>query len=416
MNTTATLTRPWPPVQKWMFRFALIFFLLYVFLGFMPQYYIQPMHRLIVWVAAHVLHLTEPITVFTNGSGDTRYDYLVVLVYFVSAVFGAVVWSVINRGPCNYDGLYYWLTVVLRFYVGMMMISYGAMKIVKLQFPYPDARRLLQPYGNSSPMGLAWTFMGFSKGYNYFTGSAECICGILLLFRKTTTLGAVIALTVTANIMAINYCFDVPVKLLSTILVVMVLFLLGKDARRIINFFFLNRVAAPSNIKPMRFKARWKNITLVTIKYLLIAFIVLTTTFSCIRGAAMYGEYARKPSLNGLYIVETFVRNRDTLATNTVSWRKLVIDTEYSNIYMMNDSTKNYDFKIDSIAKKVTFYRYDDKADVVLNYNLSKQGLLTLEGKMLDDSVKIKLKKYDYKNFLLMGRGFHWINEYPLNR
>jgi hypothetical protein len=39
--------------------------------------------------------------------------------------------------------------------------------------------RLLKPYGESSPMGLLWTFMGYSTGYNLFTGGAEALGGLL---------------------------------------------------------------------------------------------------------------------------------------------------------------------------------------------------------------------------------------------
>jgi len=41
---------------------------------------------------------------------------------------------------------------------------------------------------------------------------------------------------------------------------------------------------------------------------------------------------------------------------------------------------------------------------------------LLLNGKMGNDTVFIKLKRFDEKNFRLMSRGFHWINEYPYNR
>jgi len=33
-------------------------------------------------------------------------------------------------------------------------------------------------------MGLAWNFMGYSTGYNYFTGIAELSCGLLLSSAK----------------------------------------------------------------------------------------------------------------------------------------------------------------------------------------------------------------------------------------
>jgi len=39
---------------------------------------------------------------------------------------------------------------------------------------------MIEPLGEFSPMGLMWTFMGYSKGYNRFVGGAEMLGGILL--------------------------------------------------------------------------------------------------------------------------------------------------------------------------------------------------------------------------------------------
>jgi len=189
----------------------------------------------------------------------------VLLLIAVVAVVASIIWSAVNRKPRSLNRLFYWLCVIIRFYVAATMITYGLVKVIKLQFPFPSLDRLLNTYGNSSPMGLAWTFMGYSKAYNYFTGCAELLGGILLLFRRTTTLGALIALMVSANIMAINYCFDVPVKILSTALVLMTLFLLGRDFKRLWNFFILNQVAPPANLSKPVFKKRWKNIGLTVV-------------------------------------------------------------------------------------------------------------------------------------------------------
>jgi hypothetical protein len=50
------------------------------------------------------------------------------------------------------------------------MIGYGSYKVIQSQFPAPTLLRLLEPYGQSSPMALLWTLMGASKSYNLFTG------------------------------------------------------------------------------------------------------------------------------------------------------------------------------------------------------------------------------------------------------
>ena len=73
------------------------------------------------------------------------------------------------------------------------LLSYGTIKIIQTQFPFPSFDRLLERYGDSSPMGLLWTFMGYSRPYNFLAGACEASGGLLLFFRRTTTLGALVA-------------------------------------------------------------------------------------------------------------------------------------------------------------------------------------------------------------------------------
>jgi len=431
MTTVTAEPINWSISQKVAFRFFLLFFVLYMFFnpnGVLPfsdtlaNIYIQPFHTLIPWVAKHILHLPKPITIFTNGSGDTTYDYVIILfMAFVSAV-GTVVWSITGRNTKNYNKLLYWLTVIVRYYVAITMVAYGSFKVIKLQFPSPSPGKLIEPLGNMSPMGLAWTYLGYSVGFNYFAGCAELLCGLLLFFRKTTTLGAIIGLVVAGNIMAINYCFDVPVKILSTFLVLMCIFLLLTEFTRLVNFFFKNTTALPSNLSPHRFKDRWKNITLAVIKYALVVYVVLGTLIGAVQSGAEYGDSAKKPALYGLYKVETFVKNHDTLpplTTDTNRWSKFIIGRYEGNaqINLMNDSVKRVAIKTDTVKHQLIF---NNSADTVhkfaFTYSMSKTGEFTLIGKWKQDSLHIRLRRYDEKDFFLLKRGFHWVNEFPLNK
>lgn len=428
--STDTVTEPayWSAPQKIALRFFLVYFLLYIFfnpngtifLDTASNYYIEPFHQLIPWLAAHVLRLAKPITIFTNGSGDTTYDYLIILFSAVLAATATLIWSVLDKRALNYNKLFYWTCVIIRYYVALTMLTYGFIKVIKLQFPSPTPFRLSESFGNASPMGLAWTYMGYSTGFNYFTGIAEISCGLFLLFRKTTTLGAILGLVVAGNIMAINYCFDVPVKLLSTMLVLMSAFLLAKDAVRLINFFLLNKAAPPSNIDPHRFKARWKNITLCCIKYVFIAYVLIGFTISNIQASQQYGDKAAKPPFYGIYDVQSFVRNKDTiapLATDTIRWRKMMVSYPgHATIKMMNDSNRVYNFIPDVKTHTIVIRTL---ADTLKQYNFTYvqvKDQVQLKGKIAKDSLHITLAKFDMNSFLLLRRGFHWVNEHPLNK
>ena len=427
--TPNPLAQPWQPAQKWLFRFAFIFFIGFIFFnpnGGAPllnetyDLYIQPMHHFITWAGAHIFHLPKPITDFTGGSGDTTYDWLVLFFVTVAAIIGATIWTLASRKPVSYDRLYYWLLVILRFYVGFTMLSYGSVKVIKLQFPAPGPGRLLQAFGDSSPMGLAWTFIGYSKGYNYFTGIAEMLCGALLLFRRTTLIGAVIGFTVTANIVAINFCYDVPVKIVSSALLLMVIFIILKDLHRLIKFFFLNQVAEPGNLSARRFQKRWKNITLITVKYLLIAYVVLSTGSNLI-SSLPYGDDAKRPVMYGIFNTQTFVLKNDTLpplTIDTTRWRRMIINGRGGvRINYMNDSTRNYSFKEDTAKRQITIASFKDTArKYIFKYTLSKDSVLQLTGNGPHGQVSATLKRYNEKQFLLMKRGFHFVNEVPYNK
>jgi hypothetical protein len=41
---------------------------------------------------------------------------------------------------------------------------------------------------------------------------------------------------------------------------------------------------------------------------------------------------------------------------------------------------------------------------------------LTIEGSIAGGRVSMRLRKIDPSKFLLLSRGFHWINEVPFNR
>jgi hypothetical protein len=123
---TSTTAEPayWSAGRKIALRFFLLFFVLYVILngnGVLPYsevaygFYIRPFQKLIVWLTANVLHLNNPVTTFTSGSGDTTYDYLAMLFDVVLSVIGAFVWTLADRKARNYNNLFYWLTVVIRY-------------------------------------------------------------------------------------------------------------------------------------------------------------------------------------------------------------------------------------------------------------------------------------------------------------
>ena len=194
MQTLSTPATNWSGLAKLLFRFWVLYFTIYIFfnpnnelplINTLYEWLNNLLHKFIPWFATTVFGYKNEITVFTNGSGDTTYDYMLWFFGIALTTIGTIIWTLLDRKKTNYNTLYYWIRVLVRYYLFYTMISYGLFKVIKLQFPFPSLSRLVQPYGESSPMGLAWSYMGYSNSYNYFTGFAELLAGVLLLFRRT---------------------------------------------------------------------------------------------------------------------------------------------------------------------------------------------------------------------------------------
>ena len=235
----------WSLPKRILFRFGFAYFFLSSFSQIIAPIHLAflaiPIFAICHWfipLLSAMLHIPTPLPDSqVNGSGDTTYNYMIVLCQLIGAVVGTIVWSAIDFKRKHYDVLYKWFRLMLRLGLGSAMISYGAYKVVNSQFPAPGLFRMIETYGESSPMGLLWTFMGSSGEYSTFVGLAEMIAGCLLMFPKFTLLGALVGFAVTTNVFMLNMCYDVPVKIYSFHLLLTSILLIIPDFQRILDFF-----------------------------------------------------------------------------------------------------------------------------------------------------------------------------------
>ncbi len=419
-ETTATVaakSMPQPEV-RWNlalrigFRFAFAYSVLYSF-PFPPPMW----QEMATWTGAHVLHLSQPMQFAFTGSGDTTFSYvqnLLVLVYAVAATF---LWSVLDRKRQNYVYLHQWFRLFVRLVLGVTLLSYGASKVIKSQFPDPLLWRLLEPYGDSSPMGLLWTFMGYSGPYNFFTGMVEMVAGALLFVPRLTTLGALFSIGAMGNIFILNMSYDVPVKLYSFNLLCMGGLLLLPETRRLVNLFVLGRGVTPAN-PPQLFHRRWLNFGVLGLQ---VAFLVYTAGTDLSSRSQGVKQFAVTPPLYGIYAVDEFSVDgqvRPPLFTDESRWRRFTFDRFNSvGIFPADGPMQRYNSRINLVGKSLQLTKRGDqtwKSSFTLETPLP--GLVTLNGEMDGKKIQAKLRKLDTKAFLLNSRGFHWINEFPYNR
>jgi hypothetical protein len=268
-------------------------------------------------------------------------------------------------------------------------------------------------------MRLLWTFMGFSESYTMFAGASEALAGILLVFRRTRTLGALVAAGVMFNVFMLNMSYDVPVKLFSFQLMLIGIYIAAQDYRRLLNFFVLNKTAEAVPIKPF-FKQKQGNIILLVAQVILVGFFIISQTISANKNKKLYGPDREKSALYGVYNVQTFVQNGDTLPpllTDEKRWRRLLFDyANFSTVMYMKDKSMRYSTEIDTSEQTILMYAMQDTLNKHEMYYEKTGTHLHLSGVLYKDTLEIDLEYYDLNNFGLLNRGFNWVNEVPYNR
>jgi hypothetical protein len=313
------------------------------------------------------------------------------------------------------------LRVWVRYFLAAMMFLYGVVKVVPTQFSRPPLDRLLQPFGEASPMGLLWTFMGASVGYNVFTGAGELLGGLLLTTRRTTLLGALVCAGVLSNVVALNFCYDVPVKVFSTHLLAMALFLIAPDLRRLTDLFLLGRAAGPFEYRPFLPGRKWTRRAALTVQALAVGLLVGGGLYQSYDFRNEAGDLAPRPALYGVWEVEHFEtdgRDRPPLVTDRSRWRRVVFDRPKTlALQLMSDKCRRFTLKQSEEEGTLALTRFDDKdwkSD--LSYTRPEDGVLILEGPFEGEKIRARLRRADDTEFLLRSRGFRWVNEYPFNR
>jgi uncharacterized membrane protein YphA (DoxX/SURF4 family) len=413
----------WPPAARVLYRFLFLYLTLYslpaggrlTVLTIVPGVwrFSRVWQWLDTWVAIHVFHLSGAVTIYRlTGSGDRTLDYIQLLCMITLALAGTLVWCMLDRRR-NDSALDGWLRLLIRYTLAATLLSYGFEKVFPLQFPYPNLLRLNETFGEFSPMGVLWSFMGSSPAYTIFAGSAEVLGGILLLFRRTTTVGALVSAAVLANIVALNFCYDVPVKLYSLNLLLMSVYLAAPDLRGLAAFLLFKRSAAPAPDPGPVWDARWMRFGAVGLKILVGGFLLVQNFLA---GYATYKRVvwnAARPPLYGAYEVEAFTRDgKDVppLMTDRSRWKRVIVT------FPMFLQVRSMDDTIDLLPTE-----YGPSGAVTISkqpftYSRPDSDRLVLKGNFRGDALSIGLRKADTTRLLLASRGFHWINEVPLNR
>ena len=417
----------WGYFQRILFRFLFCYLVLYNFpfpLDKIPVYgeilkqsHVEIWDVVVAWVGEHALGIE--IGARRGGSGDRIYNYLQLGCHLILALAATAVWALLDRRRAHYTRLHEWLRVYVRFALAAAMIIYGAYKVIPSQFGSPFPSELVQPIGESSPMRLLWTFMGASASYIIFTGAAEMLGGLLLMARRTTLLGALICVGVMSNVVMLNLSYDVPVKLYSSHLLLMAVFLVIPDLTRLARLLVWNRRVPPAESRPL-FASRQRNRAALVFRTVFVLYLIVAALHRSHADIMRLEGLGVEKSLAGIWEVEELTVDgavRPLLVTDQTLWRRLVfewpgiIGIQYAHETMIHE----YELRLDP-GPHVYALCCEPEWNASISYKLAEPDMLVLAATVDGKQIRGRFRRMDDSRFPLVSRGFHWINEQPYNR
>ncbi len=252
----------------------------------------------------------------------------------------------------------------------------------------------------------------------------EVVAGLLLLNRRTITLGLFVAAGVFINVMLLNLSYDIPVKIFSMHMVLYCFFLLAHDARRLFQFFILNKTAPSNTSYEITFSKTGMRVFRIVAK---VAFIILAVGFTFYNSYSRYYENEKvsdvKPIKSGIYDVKLFVLNKkDTippLATDSLHWKDVVFDkggqgsvNSTDTLFRQRYRRGYFAYQADTVKHTLGLkkFNYDSTFLLTMRYELPDEKTIKLWTKLRDDSVYVELVR-SKRHFQLTERQFHWLSE-----
>ncbi len=426
------MIHPTPPVvwqqyQKLLFRTFLLFSLV-VLIPFDAKYLKQVASikwSKLTYVDADLLSNYYPWSIDFNG-GD---NYGTLLTALAVAFIAALIWSAIDRKTQQYNTLYYWLKVIIRYKLAGLMLYFAFIKVFPVQMPFPTVSQLNTIVGDYTPGRLFWIATGASPSYEIFGGVVELLATVLLLWRKTTPLAAFLLAFILVQIVALNICYDTGVQIKSIIILLYALFLLAENIARIWRFFFNQQTEKIISFPSPPLTQKWQRNGRIALKAI---FIVFFLGFRGVSVALAYNsgrsfklpEERGLPQLKGFYYVERFQRNGQELPFNpldSVRWQNVAFEawntlsikvTRPVKLQVMNSVRKT---EIHSNAGRHYFaYKADTLNSILYLHNRADTSKkLSFHFRQID-SLRIQLtgldEKHDSLNILLTKIP----REYPL--
>lgn len=299
-----------------------------------------------------------------------------------------------------------WVRLFLRLGLAAQMLEYGMTKVFPTQFPAPSLNTLVTPIGDLSMNGLLWASIGAAPGYGVFTGFAELLAGVLLLFPRTAMAGALVCLADLAQVLALNLSYDIGLKLTTIHLIAIALFLLAPDARRLWSFFILGH-AAPASTNPALLK-NW-------VQAVIGAGLIATLAYINLGFLNSVGQASPRSALYGIWNVESLSINGGTgppeLNDYDRRWRRAIFDTPDAMVFQRtDDSFARYGAVLGETSRSLVLTKGDSRDwKATFTFTRVDDDRLVLEGAMDGHDIRVELQRVAFDTLPLLNSTFRWV-------
>jgi hypothetical protein len=329
-----------------------------------------------------------------DGPGDLPQDFLIIGCVTIAGITAGVISYLVIKSHELKNRIVYCLWVSIRYFLSLVFLSYGFVKVIGLQFNTSLSQLDMKVIDLSkSDMGVAWFFFGHSNNYEMFLGWGETIAALLLLYRRTSILGASFLLAIVTNIVAVNYWFDVSVKINSTYFLLMTLWVLMYQYPRLISFFVFDKKVDSPVYPSFSFPVNKQKFIRIANTIVISAIIGYNAWDNFYRLPKEYGfDLSKKSSLKGVWKVEELnTELTDTLWASQIRKAKFYLDDfgqgEIKNNYAIISSFI-YSQKSDSLL--ITQTTYDPSYELKGVFKRDN-SLLEIRGEWAKKSTSIKM-------------------------
>jgi hypothetical protein len=385
-------------VNKFLFQVSFVFLLLLT-IPLDPYYYRKLFAHAGNFHFKDLFEVLDYVPFWGNYSAWGFQSFAGWLWVLAVSVIAGLIWFVTDKA-FNYDKWNYILRTILRYRLAIALVTYGVILLFPLQVPFPSLSDLHTKYGDFLPWKIYYHSLGVaSAGYEPILGFVEIFTGLLLLWRRTTVIGAGLAAALLINIVLVNFAYDLGSHVLSIYLLLISTVLLLHDVPRLYLLLVKEKAATADHYVPavpVRF-SNWAKVLFVGF-FLVYAVLAYSKT-----------NDKKTPGLAGaagFYDVSHFITHGQQLPyslTDTVRWQNVVFEK-------WNTLSVHLNKKVVPNLKGPDVDEYENEGNggrIFYTYIIQDSIIHLINKNDSKDVYQLVLKRPDENTILLDGADIH---------